>query len=88
MILSNTEVQSALGAGRIRIDPLPEPQRPEPSADCPYNTTAVDLRLHDEISIPRPDRPFTIDLSAGSFAGLYNAANYETIRLSPEQPFR
>lgn len=87
MILSNVEILSALDSGRLIVEPSPAPRRPEPERDCPFNTTSLDLRLGPEISRPKEDRPFTIDLAAGSFADLFNPENYETRTISDDQPY-
>lgn len=50
MILSNVDIQKALEDGRLVIDPPPLPLRPTPDEpECPYQTTAVDLRLSPEV---------------------------------------
>lgn len=62
-----------MAAGRLVIDPTPPL---DPTTD-PYNTTAIDLRLHHEILIPKK-LPFAIDLrSGGSIAELFHEGNYE-----------
>lgn len=66
MILSNIEIQKAIEEGRLIITPDPQPRSPEYS-NCPYNTTAVDLRLSPALSIPRPG-PYTYDLRQPGFA--------------------
>jgi dCTP deaminase len=66
MILSNIEIQKAIDEGRLIITPDPQPRSPEYS-DCPYNTTAVDLRLSPALSIPKPG-PYTYDLRKPGFA--------------------
>ncbi len=53
MILSNLEIQRALDEGRLVINPQPSPRKAEHGKYCPYDTTAVDLKLHNEISIPK-----------------------------------
>lgn len=55
---------------------------------CPYNATAVDLRLGCTFSRPRRERPFSIDLMAGKFADLYNDANYDRVVISLGQAYR
>lgn len=86
MILSNVEIQRALDEGRLVIDPEPTPRKPtagEP--ECPYQTSAVDLRLSREISIYRGDTsPVVIDLTKGSFRHL--AAVMEPRQLTEDQP--
>ena len=69
MILSNTSVHEAMERGWIKIDPRPLPFEPQRSGpDCPYNTTAVDLRLSHEISRYKDDGPpVAVDLSKGAY---------------------
>jgi dCTP deaminase len=65
VILSNVEIEKALDDGRLVIDPRP----PSPQvAQNRYNTTAIDLRLSPEISIPVPG-PQMFDLRRGGLAG-------------------
>lgn len=88
MILSNAEIQKALDDGRLIIDPEPTP-RSETSAhpECPYQTSAVDLRLGDEISVYRDSKvPVAIDLRGGSFARLGSSV-MEPRKITEEQPF-
>jgi dCTP deaminase len=68
MILSNVEIQRAIDEGRLRI--TPDPIR-TPTVDSPssmYNSSSVDLRLAEHISI-LGGGPFTFDLSSGGLAG-------------------
>jgi dCTP deaminase len=78
VILSNREIHKALDEGRIIIDPEPSPRFPSPESkvDCPYNTTSVDLRLGEEILIPKENPPFNIDLSVAPFRHLLSPAHY------------
>jgi len=63
MILSNVEIQRAIDAGRLVLDPEPLPRRPGPDgADCPYQTSAVDLQLGDEISYSGFKGSITLEL--------------------------
>ncbi len=58
MILSNAEIQAALKARRLIIEPVPKPDFPDNAGNCPYATSAVDLRLGNEISnMPPPAEP-------------------------------
>lgn len=87
MILSNREIQAALDAGRLEIDPEPGPRAPaSPGVNCPYSTSAVDLTLGDEIACFRRGLAINIDLRTGKFQDLF-AANSDVYRLSKEQPF-
>lgn len=68
MILSNVEIHKALDEGRLILDPEPAPRMPEGAGvDCPYQTSAIDLRLGDEISYFREDLPLNIDLRGRRF---------------------
>lgn len=88
MILSNVEIHRALDEGRLILTPEPTPRLPgQGRGPCPYQTTAVDLRLGNEIMVPVPDRPFDIDLGAGRFADLASKGNYETRVILEDQPF-
>ncbi len=88
MILSNIGIQEALDSGRLQIDPEPQPRAPEKGKDCPYNTTAVDLTLGDEIVILKPDEsPITMDLGQGELLR-FLSKNAERRKLNPDQPFR
>lgn len=86
MILSNTELQAALDHGWIRITPPPEPRQPSVERECPYQTTAVDLRLSTEISCPKNKAPITVDLREGGFKELSDAY-YQPFVLTESQPW-
>ena len=61
MILSNSEIIKAIEKKHIIIDPPPDiPSLGKP--DSSLNTTSLDLRLGDTLSIPRKGQPFTYDL--------------------------
>ncbi len=69
MILSNVGIQAALDAQDLVITPEPSPRKPtEYQNSCPYDTCSVNLQLGDEISIPKPGKPFTLDLRRGGVA--------------------
>lgn len=85
MILSNREIHAALDDGRLVIHPEPAPRTPE-GEDCPYQTTAVDLRLGNEISYYKQGLPLNINLKRGGFARLFGP-NSESVTLTEEQPF-
>jgi dCTP deaminase len=88
MILSNVLVQDALDSGRLVIDPQPVPRRPtELEPECPYQTSAVDLRLSDEISVyTDAQQPVQIDLRRGGFSHFALSA-MRTIKITKDQPF-
>ena len=85
MVLSNSEILNALQKGYIIIAPTPEiPSFEKPGG--PFNTTALDLRLGDTISIPKKDQPFVYDLRKGGIASFLKAA-YETHPINPDGGF-
>lgn len=87
MILSNAEIHKALDEGRLVITPEPSPRFPEEGTECPYQTTSVDLRLGEDLLIPKTERPFNIDLRRGKFADLVTPENYEQRTLKSDQPY-
>lgn len=87
MILSNTAILRALDEGRLIITPEPSPRVPGGEVECPYNSSSVDLRLHNEFSTPKRGQPFSIDLSRGKFAGYFNAENFDTHTVPQGQVF-
>jgi dCTP deaminase len=70
MILCNVEIQKALDEGDLILDPQPEPRMPSlKNAECPYDTTAVNLRLSKLLDFPTKDpQPFSFDLRKGKVA--------------------
>jgi dCTP deaminase len=86
MILSNTELHRALDERRLNIEPEPIPRLPESGRLCPFQTTAVDLCLGNEISYFREGLPLDINLGRGSFASLFGN-NSVTQTLTQDQPF-
>ena len=86
MILSNVEIHRALDEGRLAINPEPLPRLPDGIFDCPYQTSAVDLRLGNEISYFKEGLPFDINLRQGPFVRLFGP-NSVTQVITEEQPF-
>lgn len=86
MILSNVEIHRALDQGRLVIDPEPYPRLPGEGVDCPYQASAVDLSLGDEISWMKDNPSFNIDLRRGGFAQLFGPYS-ERCNISNEQPY-
>jgi dCTP deaminase len=85
MILSNSEILKAIKQGHIIIDPSPDiPSFNKP--DSPFNTTALDLRLGNIISIPKGKQPIAYDLRKGGIASFLKNA-YETHFINPEGGF-
>jgi len=86
MILSNLEIQKALDEGRLVIDPEPLPRKPEHGKYCPYDTTAVDLTLHNEIRVPEGGA-FVYDLmEPGSLSELITKHSKKYV-LTNKQPY-
>lgn len=71
MILANVEIHRALDDGRLILDPEPRPRVPTAGVDCPYQASAVDLSLGDEIAWLKRGLPLNIDLRRGGFAKLF-----------------
>ena len=88
MILSNVEIQRALDDSSLVITPEPSPRFPTAGvAACPYQTSSVDLRLGEELSVYKPHRqPVIIDLHERGFAK-FGATAMEPLRLTTDQPF-
>jgi dCTP deaminase len=86
MILSNVEIHRALDEGRLVLDPEPTPRVPGLGVDCPYQASAVDLSLGDEVSWLKPGLPLNIDLRGGGFAKLFGP-NSERRTIKDDQPY-
>jgi dCTP deaminase len=85
MILSNHSIHEALDKGWLKITPEPQPRQMSASG-CPYQTSAVDLRLGHEIAFFKEGLPLNIDLRRGSFANLFGP-NSVSRQISEEQPY-
>jgi dCTP deaminase len=85
MILCNREIQAALDAGRLVIEPQPTPRQANPGQYCPFDTHSVDLTLASEISIPQKG-PYTYDLVANGLAQ-FIGRNSQKVILDTNQPF-
>src|SRR3954466_4618458 len=87
MILSNVSIHEALDNRWLKIDPEPAPRlKIEGGPKCPYQTSAVDLRLGSEIAYFREGIPAQIDLRKGDFYAMFGPLS-ETRQLTEEQPF-
>lgn len=86
MVLSNIDIQAALDCGALVIRPEPAPRRPGPGGDCPFQTSAVDLTLGNELAWLKEDMPIAIDLRRGNFNKLF-ADNCTRKKLEPDEPF-
>jgi hypothetical protein len=85
MILCNREIQAALDAGMLIIEPQPTPRQASPGQYCPFDTHAVDLTLAPEISIPQKG-PYTYDLVANGLAQ-FIGRNSQKVTLDAIHPF-
>jgi dCTP deaminase len=82
MILSNIEILKAIEAKNLSISPLAgsDPSKP------PFNTSAIDLRLGTEITIPKDQSPVQLDLRKSGIARfLFDNSEKKTI--SEDQPY-
>lgn len=82
MILSNIEIIAAIQNGGVVIGPTPnlsDPGKP------PFNTTSIDLRLGNAISIPQPGA-VTLNPARGGIAK-YLAGNSEHLTITKNQPY-
>jgi len=88
MILSNSALFAALDEKRLVIDPEPIPRNPadDPNADWPYGTSAIDLRLGDEVSWFNDGLAINIDLRRGKFANLFGP-NSSSRKITDDQPY-
>jgi dCTP deaminase len=88
MILSNSAIFAALDEKRLIIDPEPAPRNPadDPNADWPYGTSAIDLRLGDEVSWFKDGLAINIDLRRGKFANLFGP-NSSSRKITQDQPY-
>ncbi len=86
MILSNADIFIALDESRLSISPEPTPRVGSGDVKSPYQTTAVDLRLGNEISYFPEKLPVDINLNQGSFNQLF-AAHCKTHMISEFCPF-
>ena len=83
MILSNTKIVEAIHKGHVRIAPLPHLR----ATEAPFNTSALDLTLGDELLIPREGANITFALSE-KFSTEFLHRNWVATKISAEQPFK
>ena len=87
MILSNLDIHEALDRGRIKIEPEPAPRtRVDGGRKCPFQTSAVDLRLGREVAYFKEGIPAQIDLRKGDFNAMFGPLS-ESRQLTEDQPF-
>jgi dCTP deaminase len=88
MILSNASILEALERGWLIIDPVPQPRKPTATGPpCPYQTSAVDLRLGHDLAWLQPRMGLSIDLIDGGFTDLFAVAS-QRVELRDGQPYR
>ncbi len=87
MILSNDAIHKAIDEGRLIIRPEPQPRIKGVGVKyCPYDAHTVDLRLGNEITIPKSGT-FSYDFTnTGDIAG-HIGRNCEKRKLVADQPF-
>lgn len=82
MILSNQAILEAMADGAFSIEPL---AGKDPS-NAPFNTSAVDLRLGNEVFVPTKNHPVTIDLRDGGIIGFLHE-NSNRFSITERQPY-
>jgi dCTP deaminase len=88
VILSNVEVHKALDQRRLVITPEPLPRFPSVGGEhCPYDTHSIDLRLGDEISVPRPGS-YAYDHTQTASLTEHISRNSIAYRISQQTPFK
>jgi dCTP deaminase len=84
VVLSNVEIVNALKRGDFKITNL---AGSDPS-EKPFNTSAVDLRLGDEITVPSSENfPAALDLTKSGVAKLW-AKHSQTFKITSDQPYK
>ncbi len=82
MILSNVEIHRAIDEGRLKITPEPSPRFPSlEQPNCPFDSSSVNLKLSNTVSIPKTNKPFTFDLRQGGISE-FLAEAYDEVDLS------
>lgn len=88
MILCNNKVHEALDAGKLIIKPEPSPRLPTVGGGhCPYDTHTVDLRLAEEIIVPRDKGLINIDLARPGNVAQLIQDHSDRMNISEVQPF-
>ena len=87
MILSNLDTHQSLDKRWRKIDPEPSPRKQLGNGPkCPYQTSAVDLRLGSEIAYFKSGIAVNLDLRKGDLNSVF-APNSETPTITQDQPF-
>lgn len=82
MILSNVEIVRCLNDGAFSIKPL---AGTDPT-QAPFNTTAVDLRLGNEVLVPDESSPVQLDLRKSGIAQFW-ATHSKAHQITQQQPY-
>jgi len=72
--------------GRLVIEPEPMPKRPEAGQYCPYDTHAVDLRLHQELTVPQAG-PYHYDVTEPGTLSEVISRHSKRVTLTEESPY-
>ncbi len=83
MILSNVKIVEAIQKGHLSIAPLPHLE----AAEAPFNTSAIDLTLGDEILVPRQGANITFALRE-KFSSDFLERNWRAVKITDDQPFK
>lgn len=83
MVLSNIEILRCIEAGLFNIAPLADKDPVKP----PFNTSAIDLRLADEVLVPEAGTPAALDLTTAAGISQYWSMHSKKHTITPEQPF-
>jgi len=82
VILSNVEIVRCLSEAAFSITPIPGTDPTQP----PFNTSAVDLRLGDEILVPDKSAPIQLDLRKPGIAQFW-AKHSVQHKITEAQPY-
>lgn len=82
MILSNTEILICIQKGLFTIEPLDV----NDPAEKPFNTSAIDLRLGDEVLVPKSNFPIQLDLRKPGIAQFLHQ-NSDRHKISEKTPY-
>lgn len=89
MILCNRLVQKALDDGRLVITPEPNPRVPSiAGGHCPYDTHSVDLRLFEEIVVPRDEGPINVDWSQPGDIAMHLKDDSQTLVITDDHTYK
>ncbi|MDB5071321.1 MAG: dCTP deaminase [Candidatus Eremiobacteraeota bacterium] len=83
MILSNVKIVEAIENRHLSIDPLPHLT----PGKSPFNTSAIDLTLGDEILVPREGANITFALNE-KFSSDFVERNWRTVKITDDHPFK